>query len=219
MRRGQLDVAEVGSALAQRCRHGDDGDVEAVDVVERRDRSIAARGQRAVHDLVGDVLHVRVAGVETLDSRGVGIEPDDVEPGLDRPHRDRKTDITLADTTNGTPPTAMGEQKIPGVEDGLGHVGRGVGVAGGDFGDAVDEPLHLRRRRARERQRVRDHRGEVVRGQLQPRICRQPLQQVVALGALLALFERHGHRVLPDRLVRHLAADAVAYRCQSTPSS
>src|SRR6476469_822716 len=103
-RRGRdLDVTEIGRALAERRGDGDDRDVEAVDVVEAGDGPVPARGNDRSQRVVSDVLDVRVARVQSLDLRCIRIEPDDVESDLDGPHGEREADIALADDNQAFP--------------------------------------------------------------------------------------------------------------------
>jgi hypothetical protein len=91
-----LDVRQVGRAVAQRRRDRDHGDVERPDVSGVAHRAVAGP-QRAAELVVGDVGHVRVAGLQGGGPVGRRLEPDHVEADLDRPHRHGQTDVALPD--------------------------------------------------------------------------------------------------------------------------
>ena len=85
-------------------------------------------------------------------------------------------------------------------------------MAGDDLGDLADERRHLRLGRAHEGERLADERVERGAVEGQPVVGGEPVEEVVAGGALLAHRERHRDRVLLDGLVGHLAADAGPHR-------
>ena len=95
---GLLDVAQVGRAVAQRGRHGDHADVEALGVRRTRVLGRYRPLPSAAAEPVGrDVLDEGLAGGQPLDPVGVDVEADDVVSGLDRPHGQRQADVSLAD--------------------------------------------------------------------------------------------------------------------------
>ena len=65
---------------------------------------------------------------------------------------------------------------------------------------------------AHEVERLREHAGQLVGGEAQAFVGGESLEQVVALGALLAQAQRGGDGALLDGLVGLLATDAVAHR-------
>ena len=135
-RRRVLDVGQVGRAVAQRRGHGDDGDVEGSDVGGVAHRPVAGL-QRAAELVVGDVGHVRAAGLQGGGALGGGLEPDHLEPDLDRPHGDGEAHVALADDEDLRRALVQLAEQVggqPTVSVGLGGSGGGVEGSGGRVG-------------------------------------------------------------------------------------
>ena len=93
---GRLDEREVGSAVAERRRHGDHGDLERTEV-ERIARGVVAAVERQLELLVGDVLDVRPSAPQRLDPCRRRRSPRPGSPFRRHAHRDRKAHVSLAD--------------------------------------------------------------------------------------------------------------------------
>jgi hypothetical protein len=90
--------AEIGILRAgDRRRHAHDDDVRLGQVGRRRLHDPEARRKGRREALVRDVVDRRTAGGELLDARGVGVDPLDLEAGLDEGDRERQPDVAEAD--------------------------------------------------------------------------------------------------------------------------
>jgi hypothetical protein len=92
-----LDGPQVGRTVGERGRHGDDRNVEVVQLDGARHRPVAAAVERGPHGGRGNVLHVGSTGCQRAGLVDIGVEPGDVEAGVDRRHRHGQPDIALAD--------------------------------------------------------------------------------------------------------------------------
>ena len=96
-----------------------------------------------------------------------------------------------------------------GSEDLAGTVARGKRVCGDDVLDAAYDGCDLVARGPGELDRIGHQGGDLLLGQAQSWVGREPPEQVV-LRQALAHLQGHGDGVLLDGLVRFLASDAVA---------
>jgi hypothetical protein len=90
-------AAQVGCTVGERRGHGDDRHVEVVQLDGARHRPVAAAVERGPHGGGRNVLHVGTTGCQRVGLVDVGVEPGDVEAGVDRRHRHGQPDIALAD--------------------------------------------------------------------------------------------------------------------------